>query len=66
MAETEYYKNLVKEVKKNNIYNIMKYGCLYLFFFIWCFINNIVFTMTYNRLRVKLKGYKDQKDKQIF
>ena len=66
MAETEYYKNLVKEVKKNNIYNIMKYGCLYLFFFMWCFINNIAFTMTYNILRVKLKGYKDQKDKQIF
>ena len=40
----------------------MKYGCLYLFFFIWCFINSIVFTTAYNILRVKIKGFKDKKD----
>ena len=63
MAETEHYKNLVKEVQKGNLYKIMKYGCLYLFFIIWCFVNNIILATAYNILRIKLKGFRDKKDK---
>ena len=66
MGETTYYKNLVKKVKQDNLYNVMKYGSLYTFFFIWCFINNIILATAYNIFRIKLRGFRDKKDKQIF
>lgn len=53
-----------EQIEKTFIYNLLKTGTLYMFFFIWCIITHVTIKTFFHFLKIKLHGYENLSEKR--
>lgn len=48
---------IIEHIEDNFLYNLLKIGTLYMFFFIWCIITHVTIKTFFHFLKIKLNGY---------